>query len=83
MYPARFEGLSNMPEELYVMGALPDENAPAVAIVGARMCSRYGHNIAFTFGKKLAEHGVSVISGMAIGIGRSRMRRGCVLSEIE
>ena len=68
MYPARFEGLSNMPEELYVMGSLPDENAPAVAIVGARMCSRYGHNIAFTFGKKLAEHGVSVISGMALGI---------------
>ena len=68
MYPARLEGLSNMPEELYVMGSLPDEQAPAVAIVGARMCSRYGHNIAFTFGKKLAEHGVSVISGMAIGI---------------
>ncbi|HAV27204.1 MAG TPA: DNA-protecting protein DprA, partial [Lachnospiraceae bacterium] len=68
MYPARFEGLSNMPEELYVMGSLPDENAPAVAIVGARMCSRYGHNTAFTFGKKLAEHGVSVISGMALGI---------------
>ena len=67
-YPARFEGLSDMPEELYVMGSLPDENAPAVAIVGARMCSRYGHNIAFTFGKKLAEHGVSVISGMALGI---------------
>lgn len=67
-YPKRFEILPDMPEMLYVMGELPDDNTPSVAIVGARMCSRYGRSTAFAFGKELARKGVSVISGMALGI---------------
>ncbi len=67
-YPARFDSLPDKPDLLYVIGELPDDHAPSVAIIGARMCSRYGHNTAFTFGKKLAEKGVSVVSGMALGI---------------
>ncbi|MDO4803842.1 MAG: DNA-processing protein DprA [Lachnospiraceae bacterium] len=67
-YPARLRDLPHMPDGLYVKGNLPDDNAPSVAIVGARMCSGYGRNTAFAFGKKMAECGISVISGMAIGI---------------
>ena len=67
-YPERLKQYSGMPKELYVQGELPDERIPIVAIVGARMCSAYGRHQAFTYAKLLAQHGVQVISGMALGI---------------
>ncbi len=67
-YPARFEGLTGMPEGLYCLGSLPEEDEPTVGIVGARLCSHYGHRVAYEFGKYLAERGIQVISGLALGI---------------
>ena len=69
-YPKRFLGLPGMPELLYYLGSLPSEirGAPCAAVVGARLCDRYGHRQAYEFGKALAESGVQVISGMALGI---------------
>lgn len=70
-FPLRLEGLSDVPEGLYCIGSLPDDNIPSVAVVGARSCSSYGRKTAFALGKFLAEHGVQVISGMAMGIDSS------------
>ena len=70
-FPLRFEGLSDVPQGLYYIGSLPDDNTPSVAVVGARSCSSYGRKTAFALGKFLAEHGVQVISGMAMGIDSS------------
>ena len=70
-FPLRFEGLSDVPQGLYCIGSLPDDNVPSVAVVGARSCSSYGRRTAFALGKFLAEHGVQVISGMAMGIDSS------------
>ncbi len=70
-FPLRFEGLSDVPQGLYCIGSLPDDNVPSVAVVGARSCSSYGRKTAFALGKFLAEHGVQVISGMAMGIDSS------------
>ena len=70
-FPLRFEGLSDVPKGLYCIGSLPDDNIPSVAIVGARSCSSYGRKTAFTLGKFLAENGVQVVSGMAMGIDSS------------
>ena len=70
-FPLRFEGLSDVPQGLYYIGSLPDDNIPSVAVVGARSCSSYGRKTAFALGKFLAEHGVQVISGMAMGIDSS------------
>ena len=70
-FPLRFEGLSDVPEGLYCIGSLPDDNIPSVAVVGARSCSSYGRKTAFALGKFLAEQGVQVISGMAMGIDSS------------
>jgi DNA processing protein len=39
-----------------------------VSIVGTRDCTRYGTDVAYRFGKGLAEHGVVVVSGLADGI---------------
>lgn len=67
-YPANMRNYSSMPEQLYVKGKLPVAGQPAVAIVGARMCSPYGRIQAFRFGKVLSRHGIQIISGMALGI---------------
>ena len=39
-----------------------------VAIVGTRNCTRYGRDVAHELGRDLAAHGVSVVSGLALGI---------------
>ena len=67
-YPARLSELRSMPETLYVLGLLPSDSIPTVAIVGARMCSPYGHRVAAEFAAALALRGVQIISGMALGI---------------
>ena len=67
-YPTRMSMLSGMPDKLFCIGRLPAEHLPAAAIVGARMCSSYGHETAYRFGHFLASKGVQVISGMAIGV---------------
>ncbi len=41
---------------------------PRVAIVGTRDCTRYGWDIAHRLGSELAEAGVSIVSGLALGI---------------
>lgn len=67
-YPRRMRALGSMPEMLYVTGEMPDDTAPSVAIVGARLCSSYGRETAYSFGRELAKAGVQIISGMAAGV---------------
>lgn len=70
-YPLKLKQISNPPKILYVLGELPEEGKPCIAIVGARNASPYGHLIAERFGGVLAESGVLIISGMARGIDAS------------
>lgn len=67
-YPEKLKNIPNPPYALYVKGKLPIEDAPGVAIVGARRCTPYGEQMALAYGEKLASAGVQVISGMAKGI---------------
>lgn len=67
-YPSRLKHIYNPPYGLYYRGNLPKETKPAIAIVGARNCSLYGKKIAEAIGFHLAKNGVSIISGMALGI---------------
>lgn len=39
-----------------------------IAIVGSRKCTQYGRTVAKTIGKRAAENGVTVVSGLARGI---------------
>lgn len=72
VYPERLTNLPDPPNPLYVRGgadrlqALVDE--PTVAIVGARTASAYGRTVARHLGRGLAAAGVTVVSGMALGI---------------
>lgn len=67
-YPEKLHNYPRMPKELYVLGTLPEQQKPSIAIVGARMCSVYGRIQAFRYAKYLSEAGVQVISGLASGI---------------
>lgn len=67
-YPNRLRTLYDAPFSLYVKGELPKEEFPSVAIIGARVCSEYGKEMALYFGEQLAKAHVQIISGMAAGI---------------
>lgn len=67
-YPVRLKNIPAPPYALYVRGRLPDSDRPAAALVGARNCTHYGERMALEYGEKLAENGISIISGMARGI---------------
>jgi len=67
-YPQRLKQTNKPPFLLYVIGRLPEEHIPTVAIIGARECSGYGVVMAQAFAVRLAQAGVNVISGMARGI---------------
>jgi DNA processing protein len=56
------------PAVLFARGR-PDVLAgPRVAVVGTRRCTRYGWDVACRLGAELAEAGVAVVSGLALGI---------------
>lgn len=71
-YPSRLRALAGPPAVLYVAGGL-DQMVDLlfeepVAIVGSRRASPYGLDVARSLGRGLAVAGVTVVSGMAIGI---------------
>ena len=67
-YPSCLKEIYDPPAQLYVKGALPEEEEPKVAIVGSRLTSHYGLRAAHTIAADLARAGVVVVSGMALGI---------------
>lgn len=72
-YPARLLDDPDPPTVLFWRGhaaARPSDQAPrpAVAIVGTRRCTAYGSDVARDLGRGLAEAGVTVVSGLALGI---------------
>ncbi|MCC8024075.1 MAG: DNA-processing protein DprA [Clostridium sp.] len=67
-YPDKLRNIYDYPMGLFVKGELPDDSRPSVAIIGARNCTGYGKRAAETMGRELAENGVQIISGLALGI---------------
>lgn len=67
-YPIHLRKLKHPPYGIYCVGNLPSEEKPAAAVIGARECSEYGSFVAKAFAGRLAEAGISIISGMARGI---------------
>jgi DNA processing protein len=73
-YPRRLLDGADAPAVLHVAGdpqrvvALARDEAPAVAVVGARRAAHDGIEVARGLGRGLAAAGVTVVSGMALGI---------------
>ena len=72
LYPGRLLHLEDPPHPLFVRGGLARLQelvaAPGVAIVGGRLSSEYAREVATAMGHELAAAGVTVISGLALGI---------------
>lgn len=68
-------------KELYYIGNISLLKKPMVAVVGSRKCSEYGKTISKNLGEKLSSSGISVVSGMALGIDTfahlGAMKSGC------
>jgi len=68
--PPLLRAIHDPPSRLYLRGDGDPEllTRPAVAIVGARVCSSYGGQVARMLGRELASAGLVVVSGLARGI---------------
>ena len=79
-FPQRLRGIPDCPYGIYYIGNLPPEDRPSVAVIGARNCSGYGRDQARIFAERLAENGISIVSGMARGVdgiaGRAALSAG-------
>lgn len=67
-YPAMLREIHDPPAVLFVRGQLDPTDKMAVAIVGTRRATRYGRQTAERLAAGLVRAGVTVVSGMALGI---------------
>lgn len=67
-YPDKLRSLPDAPYGLFYKGQLPKKEKASIAIVGSRRVSFEGKALAQQFGKELAEHGIEVVSGLALGV---------------
>jgi DNA processing protein len=68
-YPAMLRHVSDPPAVLYQLGGLPlSELEPSIGIVGTRNPTLYGQKHAKAFARDLAAAGVTIVSGMAVGV---------------
>lgn len=67
-YPRLLKEIANPPYTIYMKGEIDLNGAPMIAIVGSRKFTAYGSQAATTFARDLAAAGITVVSGMALGI---------------
>jgi DNA processing protein len=67
-YPQALLTTPDPPALLYTIGRLDLLNRPALAIVGSRNATRQGTDTAAAFGQRLAHAGLTIVSGLALGI---------------
>ena len=79
-YPENLKNIYDPPPVLYVKGELIKEDALAVGIVGSRKASDYGLKAAQRIASRLAELGITIVSGMALGID-SAAHKGALMSK--
>jgi len=67
-YPQLLKEIDDAPPVLYVRGSLTEADSFAVAMVGTRHASTYGKELARKLATRLAQSGVTIVSGLALGI---------------
>jgi DNA processing protein len=67
-YPPRLKEISDLPPVLYYKGNLLPADERAVAVVGTRSPTTYGREAAARLTADLARSGITIASGMALGI---------------
>jgi DNA processing protein len=67
-YPANLKQVQNAPPLLFIRGELQERDAQAVAIVGTRQPTPQAARLAEMLGRELAARGLTIVSGLAVGI---------------
>src|SRR5260364_335146 len=67
-YPRALLEIADPPPVLYVRGRLAKLHMPALAVVGSRHASPQGLQNAAQFARALADAGLCIVSGLALGI---------------
>lgn len=67
-FPGLLKNIPSSPKKLYVRGTLPPLGMPLIAVVGTRDCTPYGQFVTEEITRHLAEQGVGIVSGLALGI---------------
>lgn len=67
-YPAVLREIHDAPPLLFYRGRLQAEPRLPIAMVGSRVCTQYGRDIAQLFAHDLAAAGCTIVSGLAEGI---------------
>lgn len=73
-YPQNLKDISDSPYVLYVRGEIKNADSRAVAIVGSRLMTSYGREVADKFATELSNFGITIISGLALGIDAEAQR---------
>lgn len=67
-YPALLREIPAPPPLLYYRGALVEPDTAAIAIVGTRRVTAYGKDMAYRLAFDLAKAGITIVSGLALGV---------------
>ncbi len=67
-YPKLLLEIENAPTVLYVRGELKQADSVAIAVVGSRKVTSYGKEVAYKIASELAASGITVVSGLALGV---------------
>jgi len=67
-YPALLRTIHQPPVILYVKGVAAALDSPGLGVVGSRAATSYGREVAGRLSYSLAQHGFTIISGLALGI---------------
>lgn len=68
-YPSKLRLIADPPAVLYYIGEMPNLNDNlSISVVGTRSMSEYGKASAYKIAYELASAGVTVVSGMALGV---------------
>ncbi len=76
-YPPRLAGDPQAPAVLFCLGDPAALERPTVALVGTRAPTRYGIGVAAQLGADLSAAGVSIVSGLALGIDGAAHEGAC------
>lgn len=70
-FPIELRMIQGSPKKLYCIGNINLLKNKKISVVGSRKCTAYGKSIAGRLSKKIADAGISVVSGLAKGIDSS------------
>ncbi|MBN9226026.1 MULTISPECIES: DNA-processing protein DprA [Legionella] len=76
-YPALLKEITDPPVVLYAKGQLACLKQPTLAVVGSRNPTITGSENARQFAKAIASHGITIVSGLALGID-AEAHQGCL-----